>query len=44
MDLLQDFLFHLEDDPHVNCSGYAEAMVLHLGPLRDLPDNQMLFS
>ena len=26
MDLLQDFLFHLEDDPHVNCSGYAEAM------------------
>lgn len=26
MDLLQDFLFHLEDDPNVNCSGYAEAM------------------
>lgn len=25
MDLLQDFLFHL-DDPNVNCSGYAEAM------------------
>ena len=23
---LQDFLFHLEDDPNVNCSGYAEAM------------------
>lgn len=26
MDLLQDFLFHLEDDPNINCSGYAEAM------------------
>ena len=26
MDLLQDFLFRLEDDPNVNCSGYAEAM------------------
>ena len=26
MDLLQDFLFHLEDDPNVTCSGYAEAM------------------
>ena len=26
MDLLQDFLFHLEDDPNVKCSGYAEAM------------------
>ena len=25
-DLFQDFLFHLEDDPNVNCSGYAEAM------------------
>ena len=23
---LQDFLFHLEDDPKVKCSGYAEAM------------------
>lgn len=26
IDLLQDFLFRLEDDPNVNCSGYAEAM------------------
>ena len=26
MDLLLDFLFHLEDVPNVNCSGYAEAM------------------
>ena len=26
MDLLQDFLFRLEDDPNVNCSGYAETM------------------
>ena len=26
MDLLQDFLFHLEDDPNAKCSGYAEAM------------------
>ena len=24
MDLLQDFLFRLEDDPNSNCSGYAE--------------------
>ena len=26
MDLLQDFLFHLEDDPNVNCPGYAETV------------------
>ena len=26
MDLLQDFLLRLEDDPNDNCSGYAEAM------------------
>ena len=26
MDLLQDFLFCLEDHPNVNCFGYAEAM------------------
>ena len=23
-DLLQDFLFHLDDNPNSNCSGYAE--------------------
>ena len=26
MDFLQDFLFHLEDDPNVNVSGYAEPL------------------